>query len=95
MSYIKYCKICQWNKTPSLKLAGMLQPLEILDMHWEVVNMDFIYGLSPSTHGYDDIYKCVDKLSIMAHFNPITTHITIKKTRLFCDHVYKLHGCLL
>ena len=52
MSYIKNCKICQWIKTPTLKLAGMLQPLEILDMNWEVVNMDFIYGLSPSTHGY-------------------------------------------
>ena len=62
-------------------------------MNWEVVNMDFMSGLMPSTHGYDVIFVCMDKLSQIAYFMPTTTYITVEGTeRLFCDHVYKLHG---
>ena len=92
-SYIKSCEICQRNKAPTLKPAGLLQPLEILDRNWKVVSMDFISSLTPSANGYDAIFVCVDKLSKMAHFMPTTTHVTAEGTaRLFRDHVYKLHG---
>jgi hypothetical protein len=58
-----------------------------------VVNIDLIYGLTPSTNGYNVIFVCVDKFSKMAHFMPTTTHDTTKETaRLFCDHVCKIHG---
>ena len=71
----------------------MLQPLEILDRNWEVVSIDFISGLTLSANGYDAIFVCVDKLSKMAHFTPTTTHVIAEGTiRLFCDHVYKIHG---
>ena len=46
-SYIKSCEICQRNKAPTLKPAGLLQPLEIPDRNWEVASMDFISGLTP------------------------------------------------
>ena len=39
--------------------------MEIPDKNWEVVNMNFIFGLTPSTHGYDAIVVCVDKFSKM------------------------------
>ena len=67
-SYIKSCEICQSRKAPTLKLARLLQPLEIPDRNWEVVSMDFISGLTPSANGYDAIFVCMDKLSKMAHF---------------------------
>jgi hypothetical protein len=83
----------QKNKAPIIKLAYMLQPLEIPDRNWKVVNINFIYGLTPSTNGYNVIFVCVDKLSKMAHFMPTTTHDTTEGTaRLFCDHVYKICG---
>ena len=92
-SYIKSCEICQRSKAPTLKPVGLLQPLEIPDSNWEVVSIDFISGLTPSTNGYDAIFVCVDKLSKMAHFMPTTTHVTAEGTaRLFRDHVYKIHG---
>jgi len=52
--------------------------------------MVFIPSLIPSTYGYDVIFACVDELcKSMA----ITTNVTIEKmTKLFCNHVYKLHG---
>ena len=31
----------------------MLQPLEILDINWEVVNMKLTYDLIHVTHGYE------------------------------------------
>ena len=37
-SYIKSCEICERSKAPTLKPAGMLQPLEIPDR-----NFDFIW----------------------------------------------------
>ena len=43
----------------------MLQPLGILKKYREVVNMDAIFVLTPSTHDYDAIFVYVDKLSKM------------------------------
>ena len=55
--------------------------------------MDFIVGLTPTKHGHDAVFVCVDKLSKMTHFMAITTTMTAEETtRLFRDHVYKLHG---
>jgi hypothetical protein len=55
--------------------------------------MDFMVGLTPSTHGYDVTFVCVDKLSQIAHSVPTMTNIFAERTeRLSCDHVYKLHG---
>ena len=54
--------------------------------------MDFIFGLTPVTHGYDVIFVCVDKLSKLTHFTPTMIHaITKEMARLFCDHLYELH----
>ena len=55
-SYIKSCEICQRNKAPTLKPTCMLQPLEILNRNWEVVSMDFIFGLTPSDNDNDVIF---------------------------------------
>ena len=41
-SYIKSCDICQRSKTPTLKPAGLLQPLENPERNWKVVSMDSI-----------------------------------------------------
>ena len=60
-------------------------------MNWEVVSMNLISSLTPSTHGYDAIFMCVDKFSKMTHFMPTTTHVIAKQiARLFRDHLYKL-----
>ena len=59
-------------------------------MNWEVISMNLISSLTPSTHA---IFMCVDKFFKMTHFLPTTTHVIAKQiARLFGDHVYKLHG---
>lgn len=55
-SQIRYYVICQRSKAPTLKPTCLLQPLEILNMNWEVANMDLIFGLEPFSQGYDAIF---------------------------------------
>jgi putative transposase len=61
------------------KMAGLLQPLEILEMKWECVSLDFSIGLTPIKQGHGGILVCVDKLSKMAHFIATMTTVTTKK----------------
>jgi hypothetical protein len=49
----------------------------------------------PTKQEHDAILVSVDKLSKMAHFIAIVTTITTEETtRLFVDHVFKIHGLL-
>lgn len=58
-------------------------------MNCEVVSMDFIFGLTPFNHVSDAICMCVETLSKMTHFMPITTHVIVEgMARLFCDQLY-------
>jgi hypothetical protein len=43
--YIARCMECQKVKADHRHLAGLLQPLPILEWKWDVVTMDFITGL--------------------------------------------------
>lgn len=48
--------------------------------------MYFIFGLTPSTHGYNAISMCVDKLSKMIHFIPTKVKETCWK-EFCCEYV--------
>ena len=56
MSYINFMRFANGVKL-------LLQPLEILDKNWKVVNVNFIFGLTPFTHSYDAIFVYVYKSS--------------------------------
>ena len=48
MQYVRECDVCQRHKYQALALAGLLQPILILQLVWEEVSMDFIIGLPKS-----------------------------------------------
>ena len=94
-TYVNTCDVCQRSKASTTRIAGLLQPLKILEKKWECVSIDFITGLTPTKQGHDAILVCVDKLSKMAHFIATVTTVTTEETsRLFIDFVYKHHGLL-
>lgn len=81
------------NRTSTkLWLAGLLQPLPIMEQIWEEISMDFITRL-PKSKGYDTILFTVDRLSKYSHLIPLS-HPFIAKfvAALFCKEIVRLHG---
>jgi hypothetical protein len=91
--YVSLCDTCQCVKVEHQRLAGVLQPLKILEWKWEEIGMDFIVGL-PRTQGqYDSIWVDMDRLTMVAHFILIkTTYSGAKLAELYMSHVVCLHG---
>ena len=90
ISNVMQCAVCQRNKPSNQRPAGLLQPLPIPERPWNSVSMD----LMPQTRtGHTTIAVFVDRMSKMAHF--VATHTTVsaaEMSRLFLDHIFKLHG---
>ena len=45
LEYCKQCLICQKVKAERVKIPGKLQPLDIPQMKWECISMNFSIGL--------------------------------------------------
>lgn len=70
----------------------MIDPLQLPDMVWTHLSMDFVEGL-PKSNGYDVIFVVVDGLSKFSHFIPLAHHFTVQTmAQAFIDNVLKLHG---
>jgi transposase InsO family protein len=55
--------------------------------------MDYIVGLPHTQAGYDSIWVIVDRLTKVAHFNPIkTTYSGAKLTELYMSRIVCLYG---
>ncbi|WVZ97665.1 LOW QUALITY PROTEIN: hypothetical protein U9M48_043179, partial [Paspalum notatum var. saurae] len=89
--YVSECDVCQRIKADHLKLAGMLQPLEVLAWKWE--NVDFIVGLPLTQKGYDSIWVVIDRFTKAAHFLPVKTTYRAKQyAELYISRILALHG---
>lgn len=65
--FVRACATCQRNKTETLNLEGLLQPLPVPSQVWSDISMDFVEGL-PKVHGKSVIPTVVDRFSKFAHF---------------------------
>ncbi|GJP38139.1 hypothetical protein CLOM_g22577, partial [Closterium sp. NIES-68] len=84
---------CQRMKSSKEKKAGLLQPLPVPEKPWQVVSLDFITGLPPTSSGHDAILVVIDKLSKMGHFIPTqTTARTEETAQLFVRYIISQHG---
>ncbi|GJP73226.1 hypothetical protein CLOP_g3965 [Closterium sp. NIES-67] len=87
------CDTCQRMKSSKQKKAGLLQPLPVPEQPWQVVSLDFITGLPPTSSGHDAILVVIDKFSKMGHFIPThTTARTEETAQLFVRHIISQHG---
>ncbi|GJP52310.1 hypothetical protein CLOM_g11436 [Closterium sp. NIES-68] len=92
-SYVRSCHICQCNKARNAAPYGLLHPLDIPELPWSHVTLDFITDLPPTASHHNAILTIVDKLSKMAHFIPTSTTATAQHTaELFFKEVVRLHG---
>lgn len=74
--FVRAYTVYQHNKTTSLRLARLLQRLEITSQVWADISIDFMEEL-PKVHGKSVILTVVDRFSMYAHFislgHPYTT----------------------
>ncbi|GJP33534.1 hypothetical protein CLOM_g18063, partial [Closterium sp. NIES-68] len=91
--FVTSCDTCQRMKSSKQKKAGLLQPLPVPEQPWQVVSLDFIIGLPPTSSGHDAILVVIDKFSKMGHFIPThTTARTEETAQLFVRHIISQHG---
>ena len=84
--------VCKIIKSPTSKVAGLLQPLPILEQVWEDLTMDFITGL-PKSKDCTVILVVVDRLSKAAHFKSLpSSFAAVSVANLFTNMVVKHHG---
>jgi len=90
--YISTCDLCIRTKPIRQALVGKLHPLQILDLQWDTLSVDFIVEL-PLSSGYNAVMTVVDSVSKRAHFIPTHTTVTVEgAAKLFLHQVWKLHG---
>ena len=92
-SYIAKCMECQRVKVEHRHLAGLLQPLPILEWKCVVVTIDFITKFPQSSRQHDSIIVVVDKLTKATHFVPVkSTHKATNITKIYMREIARLHG---
>jgi len=90
--YVCTCDLCLRTKPIRQAPVGELRPLQIPDLQWDTLSVDFIVEL-PLSSGHDMVMTVVDLVSKRAHF--ILTHMTViaeGAAWLFLHQVWKLHG---
>ena len=90
--YVDRCDACQCYKNRSKAPVEKLMPNTIPEKLWSHISVDFITKL-PLAQGYDAILVVCDHFSKMAHFiATMEKTLAEELTRLFRDHVQKLHN---
>ena len=82
------CQICQQAKPDRAASLGLLQPLPIPSILWEMITMDFIDGL-PQSGKFNYLFVIVDKRTKFAHFLPLAHPYTVSKVALLYMNVQK------
>ncbi|WMV37061.1 hypothetical protein MTR67_030446 [Solanum verrucosum] len=91
--FVVKCPNCQQVKVEHQSPGGTEHNIEIPEWKWEMINMDFITGLSRSRRHYDSIWVIVDRITKSAHFSPVkNTYASEVYARLYIQEVVRLHG---
>jgi len=90
--YVSTCDLCLRTKPIRQAPVGELHPLQIPDLRWDMLSVDFIVELSLSSR-HDAVMTVVDSVSKWAYFIPTHTMVTAEGAAwLFLHQVWKLHG---
>jgi hypothetical protein len=96
--FIKNCHICKRTKTIKNKYNELLNFLSISNRSWIDITFDFVIELSDNRN-YNAVFMIINRLSKMHHYIFCTTNenetTTEKTTKLFIQHVWKLHELLI
>jgi len=90
--YVSHCDLCLHTKIQCCLPTRELQPLPILEEHWDVISVDFILEL-PESGRYDSVMVAVNSVGKHSHFIEMVTTVTATgAANLYLQNVWKLHG---
>lgn len=90
--FVSSCLTYQRAKSDWSCLPGLLQPLPVPSMAWQIISLDFVEGLPYSQHA-NCILVVIDSFMKYAHFLMLSHPYTAAGVaKLFLNHVYRLHG---
>jgi hypothetical protein len=96
--FIKNCHICRRSKAVRNKYNELLNFLSISNRSWIDIILNFVIELFESRN-YNAVFMIINRLSKMHHYISCTTNenetTTEKTTKLFIQHVWKLHELLI
>ena len=93
--FVRRCLTCQRVKAEHQKPAGLLQPLEVDELKWEHVIMDFVIHLPWRPQRHDAMWVIVDRLTKSAHFLVVQMTFTLEQfCRLYIREIVRPHGVL-
>jgi hypothetical protein len=93
VKYLSDCDTYRRVKADHLRPVGNLQPLSITEWKWQDICMNFIVGLSRTSHGYDSIWVIVDHLMKSVHFMPIDIRYRVRQyAELYIAHIVRYHS---
>ena len=91
--FVQRCLTCQQVKVEHQKPAGLLQSLEVVELKWEHVTMDFVTHLPRTPQRHDAVWVIVDRLTKSAHFLVVRMTFTLEEfCRLYIREIVRLHG---
>ena len=81
------------SKLRESRFQGKLHPLDIPQMKWECISMDFITTLPKVGGNFDAIFVVVDKLTKVAHLVPTRMSVSPSDiAQIFIKEIVRLHG---
>ena len=91
--FLESCPTWQLQKTEHTLRKGSLQSLTLLEVKWSEASIYFVMGLPAVGDTEDSIMIVVDHATEMVHLIPCKKTKAIgDATRLYWEHVVKLHG---
>ena len=71
----------------------MTQEIDISTLKWEVINMDFITGLTGTRRQHDSIWVIVERISKSSRFLAVQTIDSAEDyVKLYISKIFRLHG---
>lgn len=91
--WVSTCDRCQRDKASTQQPAGLLEPLQIPDLKFQSIGMDFIVQLPMTKTKRNAIFVIVDRLTKMVRLIPCTTTVTAEGVaELFYEHWWNHYG---
>lgn len=95
--FVRNCDVCRRAKASRQRYNGDLNPLEIPDLPWQHISMDFVVKLpKDKTTGDDCVFVVVDRLTKERHLIPCKGYesgTSAEETAmLLISNVFRLHG---